>query len=108
MPLEGNSYYRITQYDYDGTSQSSELIVFRNYNSSKILHYEAKSNLIHVSNNGTSIKYQISNLGGQIVSSGILQENKYTISTEFIPNGIYFFSLIDQEISTSKIIIAGK
>lgn len=116
-PINGNSLYRLSQIDYDGT-----ITYFEPYNvtcksaSSKIDIYpnpaiESTQISIHTTENVTNAQLQITDATGKTIynetihlSNGI---NNFTIPTESWPDGIYFVRIIHEQLTlpTKKLLI---
>lgn len=85
-PLEGTSYYRIKQVDYDGLFSYSEIREYQNQKSHKLKAYpNPASNVIYISKDPKSIVHIYNSLGEKIIST--LESE---LSTLEFKNGYYF------------------
>jgi len=112
----GITYYRLTQTDFDGSSEIVGVVTIKRndrvFEVSEILPVPA-SNFIEVQVNAEfdkAINYQIYNAIGQVVQSSVLNANNnsnaFTIPLENFEEGIYFIS-VNQGINsiTKKFIV---
>ncbi|MFI5203557.1 MAG: T9SS type A sorting domain-containing protein [Flavobacteriales bacterium] len=108
-PYIGLNYYRLKQVDFNGSETLSGIV------SVTITHYSNAGLTVfpnpvegyfQVSETitGPSVSYAVYDGSGQLVLSGALSEEKNTVRTESLSQGIYFVFLGDKSASPIKIV----
>jgi hypothetical protein len=110
VPIEGTSYYRLKQTDFNGKFKYSHIISVickDNFNQEIIIYPNpATFNLtIELPGNNKPLPIEIINTEGRIVFTGTIT-NKEVLTTDKFTSGLYFIKISDENnISTKKIII---
>ena len=92
-PLNGISYYRIKQVDFDHTFSYSQAVSYQNpYSVTRAVIQYASSNLI-IDNYDSHSIFMIRNYSGQLLLSGNLDDGRNTYSLHRFAPGIYIVSV---------------
>ena len=112
--LNGSSYYRLKQIDFDGNINYSKIVTVTNIVSKNINNllpnpFSNELNVYISSTANTQANVELIDMLGRVHYTGIeilsTGDNKVTINTQHLTDGIYFVRVnINGEISTQKII----
>lgn len=116
-PAFGNSYYRLRQTDYNGTSTVSHVVLYSSCNTTgtafNVFSTDGSSlNLSLTNESASSYVIQILDASGRLIlEKQIIAEegqNSYIIPEVFVSNGIYFVNLVSGtgEVNTRKIFLS--
>jgi hypothetical protein len=105
QPFPGISYYRIVQYDLDGTSAIGEVLTFRNFNGEDQVFYHQGTEMIEIFNAQENTSYAISSINGSVISGGPLSTDQNNIDVAQLTPGLYFVTLIGQEAKSFKVFV---
>jgi hypothetical protein len=102
-PTSGTNYYRLTQFDYDGTSESSQTIAVKvaggsEYYAKAIANMEGLTLLVNTKEFST---ITIMHYSGQVITqkeiNGADFEQKILVPSESLATGIYVLNITDGE-----------
>ena len=92
-PLFGNNFYRLTQFDFDGSSSSSNVIAYR-HRDAKDLLIKVINKQLHIYSEG-SIKYvAIVGLNGRLITASDRWFGDDALDLSDLPLGIYAVKVI--------------
>ncbi|MCF8297339.1 MAG: T9SS type A sorting domain-containing protein [Saprospiraceae bacterium] len=115
-PLNGISYYRLKQTDFNGDFTYSEIVAVENTTdnlSLKIQNIYSNSNSINfiISNpNLENLSYELINILGEVLFSSkvdcVIEKSKIVVNTEGLSHGIYFIKISgEKETIVEKVLI---
>ena len=100
QPLNGNTYYRLQQTDYDGTSKFSDIIVVHFEKSVALTIYPNPFNttitvaIDDISQKMSKYELKIFNVSGKEIMSTILTERLTTLATGKLYSGMYIYTVL--------------
>ncbi len=105
--LQGVSYYRLKQVDYDGTTAYSNVVSVRNVDGENIILYPNPNNGQFVIEVKETVEVSIYNVTGQIVYNNTFEDNSNNrIDLSNQKQGVYIVTYYySDEVKTSKLII---
>lgn len=108
-PLEGTSYYRITQHDFDGTFSSTQIKPYHSNGLSQISTfpnpYQHTTTLLVSGSDETPYSYAIYSVSGQLVEAGTGNYNVPLLIGGEIAKGMYMLTVSNTvEKITTKIV----
>ena len=93
-PLEGTSYYRLKQIDFDDSFSYSNVASIYFINPGFSIHPNPATTILHIEAKGNS-KYNIKNSSYQIrnsIGAVVLEGKEKTINIAHLPKGVYFIN----------------
>lgn len=108
-PVSGNSYYRITQHDYDGKSSSTAMQPYSSESFVKVTIYpnpfQNNTTLLVNGSNASTYTYMLYSVSGQLVEQGSGTMNQAQSIGEALAKGMYMLTVLTStDIVTSKIV----
>ncbi len=103
-PYNGLSYYRLTQVDYDGKSESFVICVTVEFESKLIVYPNPTNGMFTIQGVGfENVSLEILTLKGEVINSRFIKNDRSLVmNTEGWPSGIYYLRIIRNGISESK------
>lgn len=101
-PFSGINYYRLAQYDFDGTVSYSKNIAVE-YKLRNIHTYAYQSgNTVYLKNYETFTKFKLIDVSGKVIKEERLDQKNYFETSE-ISSGTYYINFTDDEANTAMI-----
>ncbi|WP_447641148.1 MULTISPECIES: T9SS type A sorting domain-containing protein [Chitinophagaceae] len=98
LPLSGNNYYRLNQFDLDGTSKLSTIASAYLSPSTLLtsqLYPNPATSYVILTNGLVGSNYKIVNAEGQIVLTGAIASTTQNIAVDHLSSGVYFVQFND-------------
>lgn len=97
-PVMGMNYYRLKQVDFDGSWEFSDIVTVDLRNRFVLFPNPADQQVQLVLDQDQSLplNLQISNAQGEVVHSGIINENYHDIDISTFSNGVYFVRFFEE------------
>lgn len=111
-PENGINYYKLVEYDFDGTTQESKIVAVKFSKSTNTIstYPNPTSNLctldFELHKDGIYYLKAINNIGQEVYSTvitGVSGNNKFTLSMQNFANGIYHFQLYNNTQSVASV-----
>lgn len=108
-PLEGTSYYRITQYDFDGTFSSTGMRPYSSEGIFKVNTYpnpfQQSTTLLVTGTDAEPYSYSIHSVNGQLIEAGTGSFNETKTIAEGMIKGMYMLTVSGStDVITTKIV----
>ena len=106
-PPNGYTYYRLASYDYEGNVEYSEVkVVKRVPNDFELLSFgpnptQGDLNFTFSTPNTDEVSYQIQDIAGRVIQSGVLPSNvginDYSLDVNHLNNGLFFITFFNNK-----------
>ncbi len=107
-PYRKNTYYRLSQTDYDGTTEYFDLIQVNRKEVVEVTIYPnpvKEVMTLNTSNSDTDLQYQLYDMSGAVKLQGILQAASVQVNVGQMEKGIYFLHLVGDGVNIRRKVV---